>query len=417
MNRKTIALGLALLFLVLGGTISLLALDREDATVSRNAIVVGPGESRQNVASFGGDILVEGRVAKTVFAMGGSITIAGEVGEAVVGLGAQIRLKSTAVIRGDLVAVGGSIVREDGYQVTGDTVFFRLGRLSGQVFGKGVRGMASFSLLPLIIILKAANAFVWILLAVIVTALFHRQVVFASGQLRRRFWPVVGTGLLGLVIFSIFTAVAAVLCLILIGIPFLLAMVVAGLVVKIFGRVTLFYLVGESLAQSLRRRSVSPAGGALLGLIPLVLAGFFPFLGIFVSLAMSVIGWGIALRTKFGTTQNWFRRGPGNVPPAPPAAGSGPSSLQQGDHHERRPACHRQPPQLEALQARSPARGDAASRPGGGTAGPQRPQRPILLPLARPQRAPPARDQPGGQGSDAENPHSLDSGAGRQRRI
>ncbi len=307
MTRRSFALGLAFL-LLLGGAIAWPALDRGDRIGAKDAIVVGPGETRENVASFGGDIIVEGRVAKTVFAIGGSITIAGEVGEAVVGIGSEISLKSTAVIRGDMVAVGGSIVKEDGFRIEGDTVSFKLGRLTGKVFGEGMQGVLSISFLPLIIILKAVNAFVWLLLAIVVTALFPRQVVFASGQIRRRFWPILGTGLLGLIIFSVFTAVAAVLCLVLIGIPILLTLIVAGLAVKIFGRVVLFYLIGESLAQSFHRKAVSPAGGALLGLSLMVLIGFVPFLGFFISFVFGILGWGIALRTKFGTTERWFGR-------------------------------------------------------------------------------------------------------------
>lgn len=307
MTRRNIVLGLAFL-LFLGGALILPALDLRVVTETDDVIVVGPGESRENVASFGGDIIVEGRVAKTVFAVGGSITIAGEVGEAVVGIGSEIRLKSTAVIRGDLVAVGGTIAKDQGFRVEGDTVYFKLGRLTGKIFGQGLKGVLSISFLPLIILLKAANAFVWLLLAVVVTALFPRQVVFAAGQVRRRFWTVLGTGLLGLIIFSVFTAVAAVLCLILIGIPILLTLLVAGLAVKIFGRVVLLYLIGESLAQSFRRKSVSPGGGALLGLGLVVLIGFVPFLGFFVSFVFGILGWGIALRTKFGTTEKWFGR-------------------------------------------------------------------------------------------------------------
>jgi hypothetical protein len=307
MTRRNIVLGLAFL-LLLGGALALPALDREAQAGAGDAIVVGPGETRENIASFGGEVIVEGRVAKTVFALGGVVTIAGEVGEAVVGVGSEIRLKSTAVIRGDLVAVGGTLVKDEGFRIEGDTVYFKIGRFPGKIFGQGLKGLLSISFLPLIILLKAANAFVWLLLAVVVTALFPRQVVFAAGQVRRRFWTILGTGLLGLIIFSVFTAVAAALCLVLIGIPVLLTLTVAGMAVKIFGRVVLLYLIGESLAQSFRRKSVSPGGGALLGLVLVVLIGFVPFLGFFVSFVFGILGWGIALRTKFGTTERWFGR-------------------------------------------------------------------------------------------------------------
>ena len=80
--------------------------------------------------------------------------------------------------------------------------------------------------------------------------------------------------------------------------------------VKIFGKVVLFYLIGESLARAFNRKSVTPVGGALLGLFLLTLISFAPFLGFLVSTGMNILGWGVALRTKFGTTDNWFHRGP-----------------------------------------------------------------------------------------------------------
>jgi hypothetical protein len=97
---------------------------KKDAVSYRDAIVVLPDETRDNVVSFGGDIDVQGRVRKSVLAFGGSITISGEVGDAVVGFGSRIALKETAVVKGDLVILGGSVEKAPGSRVDGDTVNF-----------------------------------------------------------------------------------------------------------------------------------------------------------------------------------------------------------------------------------------------------------------------------------------------------
>jgi hypothetical protein len=115
-----------------------------------------------------------------------------------------------------------------------------------------------------------------------------------------------------------------VLCLILIGIPIVLSLVVVGLVIKVFGRVVLLFIFGESLAAAFNKHQISPIAAVLLGLLVVGFIGFIPILGFFFSFLMGIVGWGIALRTKFGTVDNWFRRGPRPVvpaPPAPPAAG------------------------------------------------------------------------------------------------
>lgn len=283
----------------------------------RDTIIVSAGETRDNVVTFGSDVVIEGTVRKSVLAIGGTITISGEVGDSVVAIGARIVLKSTAVIKRDLVGLGGTIEKESGFRVDGDTVYFKGSDISAKFLKEGFKGIFSFSLLPIILIFKLVNIVVWFLLAVVVAALFPLQITYAAAQVRTHFWPTLGTGLVAYVLFVFAVIVAAVLCLILIGIPILLTLAMAGLAIKIFGKVALFYFFGESLARSFHRQAVSPLGGALLGLLLVSLIGFIPILGFLFSSVISIIGWGAVLRTKFGTTENWFRRS-APVTTAPP---------------------------------------------------------------------------------------------------
>lgn len=324
MNPKHLRLGLVAL-LVLSGACVVTARDGGGHGGAKDTIAVAAGETRENIIAFGSDVVVEGMVKKTLLAVGGSITLSGAVGEAVVGIGSRIKLLAGAEVHGDLIAIGGSLSKEPGAVIGGDTVSLKVGDLTNKFFGQGFAGLFSLAFWPLLIILKLVNAFIWLLVAIVVAALFPRQVVYASGRIRRQFWPVFGTGFLALIIFTVFVAISAVLCLVLIGIPILLSLVLAGLAVKIFGKVVLFFLVGESLAQAFNRKSVTPVGGALLGLFLLTIIGFVPFLGFLVATAMNILGWGVVLRTKFGTQENWFHRGSQAVrtdtpaPPCPPA--------------------------------------------------------------------------------------------------
>ncbi len=329
MTHRQLRLGLVVVLLALSGACVVSAEDHGDRVGYKDTIVVAVGETRENIIAFGSDVVVEGTVKKSVLAIGGSITISGTIGEAVVGIGARIKLLPEAEIHGDLVMIGGSVTKEPGAGIDGDTVSLKVGQISGKFFGQGIGGLLSMAFWPLLIVFKLVNAFIWLLVAIVVAALFPHQIVYASGRLRRQFWPIFGTGLLALIIFTVFVAFAAVLCLVLIGIPILFSLILAGMVVKVFGKVVLYYLVGESLAQAFNRKSVTPVGGALLGLLLLTVISFVPFLGFLVSTALNILGWGVALRTKFGTHENWFHRGPRPVypcapappaPPAPPAA-------------------------------------------------------------------------------------------------
>jgi hypothetical protein len=35
---------------------------------------------------------------------------------------------------------------------------------------------------------------------------------------------------------------------------------------------------------------------------------FHPFVGFLFSQVLNIIGWGVVIRTKFGTKENWFRK-------------------------------------------------------------------------------------------------------------
>ncbi len=318
MTNKRLSV-LILAGLALTGATILAAQDRGARVSYKDTIIVAVGETRDKVFSFGGDIIVDGKVRKTVFALGGSITVSGEVGDAVVGIGSAITIKSSAVIKGDLVGIGGTVIKEPGFKVEGDTVYVKSSELTGKIFKEGLKGVFSVSFWPIILVFKLVNLFIWLLVGIVVALLFPRQITFAAGELRRNFWPTFGTGLLALACFTVFAIFAAVLCLLLIGIPILFSLMVIGMIIKVFGRVVILLIFGESLAAAFNKRSISPIAAVLLGLLVFGFIGFIPVLGFFFSFLMGIMGWGIALRTKFGTVENWFHRGPRPFVPAPPA--------------------------------------------------------------------------------------------------
>ncbi len=319
-HKLLIGIGLAALLASVAGAGGLVTAvsQKKDAVSYRDAIVVLPDETRDNVVSFGGDIDVQGRVRKSVLAFGGSITISGEVGDAVVGFGSRISLKETAVVKGDLVILGGSVEKAPGSRVDGDTVNFKSSELFTKIFGQGFKGVFGISLLPIILIFKLVNLVVWLLLALIVSATLSKPVTFASDQVRKAFWPTFGIGLAAQFLFGFAMAVGVILCFVLIGIPIVMSLAMGAIVVKVFGRVVLFFLIGESLSRAFHKRTITPVGASLLGALVVSFLGFVPFLGFLFTGVLGIIGWGAAVRTKFGTTKNWFAKGA--RPIQPPAA-------------------------------------------------------------------------------------------------
>jgi len=93
-------------------------------------VSVDKGETQDNIISFGGHVTVEGKVRENIIIFGGSITLSGEVGDSVVGFGSIITLKSTAVIGGDIASIGGTLKKEPGCVIEGDTIYFKAERPS-----------------------------------------------------------------------------------------------------------------------------------------------------------------------------------------------------------------------------------------------------------------------------------------------
>lgn len=299
MNTKS----LTCIFLLLG--LGFAPLYSQGLIIQKN-VIVAEDEVQDNVISFGGSIHVKGKVRENVIAFGGSILVEGEVGEAVVGFGSHITLKSTARIDGDVVSLGGVLQKDPGVFLRGDTVSFSFD--TPEDMKKFIREGLFGAFIPLLLVIKLISLFIWFILALALAALFPRQITFASDQIRRSFGSIFGIGLLSIIIFTGLVIFATLLSFILIGIPVLITLILLALVIKIFSRVVLFYFFGESLTKAFGSKKPSILAAIVIGFLVLSFIGFIPILGGLVGLFLSIIGWGAVIRTKFGTTENWFRK-------------------------------------------------------------------------------------------------------------
>ena len=308
MMKKTLALAFIAMFLI--PLLASAAPARAEVGVRKDVHVL-PGETIDKIFSLGGHVLIEGTVRDDVMVIGGSITISGEAGQSVVGIGSRIIVKSTARIGEDLAALGGTLEKEPGCTVGGDTIYFQTREISDQLFKDGLlSGVFSMSFIPVLLVIKLVIIFLWLLAAMVGAGLFPKPLAYASGELRKSFWPALGIGLAAVIVFSGLVLFAALLSIVLIGIPVLLALIVAGFIIKVFGRLAVFYFLGDSVVRALGSKKVSAMGAVLAGLFIFSLAGFVPLLGFLFSFVMNAVGWGIALRTRFGTRENWFHKKP-----------------------------------------------------------------------------------------------------------
>ena len=280
--------------------------DRTAQPTFKEEIIISPGETQKNVLAFGSRVVVEGKVEESVVVFGGEITVSGEVGRSVVGFGSKVNIKSTAVIREDLVVLGGTLAKEPGCTIGQDTVFIPTGgKFASEIFRKGI----FFQLGTIFLAFKLISLFFGILLTIFVAGIFPGQVYFAAGKIRSDFWPILGTGFLAMIIYAGLVLLSALLIFVIIGIPLLFLLMFAGIALKIFGGTAFSCFFGESFLRAVGvRRLPHIIWTAGIGLIIVTFLGLVPVLGFIFLLVVSLIGWGVAIRTRFGTMDNWFAR-------------------------------------------------------------------------------------------------------------
>ena len=303
---RFVTLVFALLIVSGSGQAGRLKPDLSDRLDIQREINVAKGQSQKNVIAFSSRVVVEGQVRENVVTFGGEVLISGEVGKSVVCFGSRVVIKSTAVISEDLVVLGGSLEKEPGCTIGQDTVFIPTGaKFTREVFLKGI----FFQLGTIILALKLISLFFGLLLTIFVAGLFPRQVYFAAGKIRTDFWPILSTGFLAIIIYLGLIMLSALLIFVIIGIPLLILLMMGGIVFKIFGGTAFSYFFGESFLRALGVKKMPPIiWTAAIGLVVVAFLGLIPVAGPLFSLVVSLVGWGVALRTRFGTLDNWFSR-------------------------------------------------------------------------------------------------------------
>lgn len=277
--------------------------------------VVEKGEvSRDELVMIGGSVRIDGEARTDVVVLGGSLTVNGTARDVVV-VGGSMRLGPDAHVRGDLVNVGGSMSRSPGARVDGEVVNVGVTGLDWLPFG----GMGNWSfgtwwgLSPFHVAARTTQLVYWLLLAVLTIALAGDRVSSAAHSISRepfRFGIIGFVGFFALCLLSIFLVI---LSLLVIGIPFLLALVLLWWLSYIFGMVAVFQVIGQKLLPVFGKQDASQIGLAVVGGVALSLLHYFPVIGSLFWVLAACVGLGSVFATRFGTNRPWI-----GGPPAPP---------------------------------------------------------------------------------------------------
>jgi hypothetical protein len=257
------------------------------------------------VVALGRDLVLEGRAASGIAVLRGSARIAGSVEGDVVVLGGDVDLDSQARVGGDVFVLGGAIHTRPGSEVRGRSVAYPTAPGALLVLAEGpALGLSPWS--RVVVGTKLALLAAWLITAMALVAVAWPAIAstadaIAATPLRSFVVGLVGVlaAILAALFLSSFLGVAA-------GVPLLVLLALAALVLKLWGTVAVCAFLGTRLARRAGWRGAAPLAATLCGLGCLGVLKFVPWLGVWAWTAATLIGVGASLITKLGRREPWF---------------------------------------------------------------------------------------------------------------
>lgn len=289
---------------------------------------VGITKKRSEIVRFGGDVRIEEdeKVTGAVVVFGGSATIAGVVNDDVVVLGGDLIIEETADIKGSAVCMGGDIIRMPGSRIGEQEIYLEsipFGVAVGPVLGythrighfwqPGFSILAGLVCIGLILLFGAGAIF-----------FFPRPIDRISATIETS--PVKSgfVGLLGeILLLPLLLVVSIILCISIIGIPFLFLVIplaILGVIAAFFfGYVSAGVFIGRKIGGRANMSLDSTYRVMVIGIFAIlafdILSGvvgltgdalwpvqaLFGFIGGVVFFLALTVGFGAVIMSKFGT--------------------------------------------------------------------------------------------------------------------
>ncbi len=261
-------------------------------------------EKDQDVAEdlivFAKNVWIRGIVRRGVAVLGGAILVEGTIRGDVAVVGGTIEIRDGSIIQGDVIVIGGNIQRQP------------LGRIDGKVFATSFyqqklidffqnpsRLFFRVDYSPLSMVWRVVRMACWLLLTFIVFYVFPQPVLRASRNLELQFGKTALYGLIGSIALATSLVVFLALCVILVGVPLVIAWGLITLGVWVFGSTAVYYVLGSLVARTFLARRLSPSPALLLfcGLLLLGLVRLLPVFNFLAPYLVFTFGLGTIILT------------------------------------------------------------------------------------------------------------------------
>lgn len=261
-------------------------------------------ESSPGRVAFGSDVVVgSGESVEDLVVIGGNATVEGTVRKDAVVLGGNLLVRSGGNIGKDAVVVGGSLYCEEGGNIAHDRVVMGGGAILKKLalggLLAGLIGSSAGFLFGLHFAASLAKLAVLLVLGILCLTFLAQPTRRLADCLAARPGRSLAAGLLLLLLF---VPLLLLLLISLLGIPLIPLLALAYLAAIVFGTIAAAFLLGSRVAERFFH-SRSAFLGLLLGLALLSALTWIPFFGWLLCLALICGTLGAAWLTRFGSRE------------------------------------------------------------------------------------------------------------------
>ncbi len=283
---KKLVLLVIIKFLVVAGVL----FPASEYKIEKNVIVAEGDVYPHSLLSSDGTVEIKGNVKGSVIMGWGKLILDGVVEEDVICVGSDVTIGKTALIKRDLFVIAGTLNKNEAAGVKGEFIFFEFDL---KRFENTVIPVLSDS--HAVSFLKAMKLVLWFIVALILFAIIPRKVYKAEEVLTDNFFRMAGIGVLSVLAFIFLGLIFLILSLVVIGIPLLILLVLAFIIVFVLGRTVLFYTIGLKFSNKLHYYHVPPAVYIMEGVIFYALLKFLPVVGPILLILINILEVGIGV--------------------------------------------------------------------------------------------------------------------------
>jgi cytoskeletal protein CcmA (bactofilin family) len=244
----------------------------------------------------------QGMTLNDLVAIRGNVNVKGNVNGDIVAVLGDIHLFPTAKVAGNVVAMGGRVIKDKGAVISGRMNVIALGGGNVKMTKEAgamdnMYGSFLWMCFSGMIFFKAVVTIGFIGLAMLTIAFFTGRVGKISSYAEKNWFNALLWGILGLILIL---PVALLLVITLIGIPLILVEMLLISMATTLGYIAVAQLIGKNITKALKKPNQPMLVEAVWGIFILFLIDIIPIVGPIVKMLALTIGFGAAITTKLG---------------------------------------------------------------------------------------------------------------------